>query len=481
MNIPFSSVNQPEDHVDRAIAAVLSERMSRESLERTMATALNWETTPANRSYSPRHWSRVQVVAVAAVLMLIGVGVFLRFSGRHGDGPPANDLDRRSSDSNSVALSESDHQREPHRFYEPVPMIGTSVADIAPILVTNGPEHPVKLGEKVAHEDVGKGLTDDLVRLHVWDWSKSDLSRVMVVKKAYRGSTLSPDGTLLLGTTGKAIEIATGKTREFKGFTVKVGQRLWRQWFSPNGRYVVALIHLRSEKEQVQLSPPLYSMRHWWSLRVIDLATGKIIDEFPAAGLPAASFSPDETSLIYASPENCVTRRDLATREIQMEYRPSFGVRDVVGIASSRDGRFVAAGHYDGELFIWETQSGKQVLNHKFLRDNGELDRFFQPRVLRFSQDGKFVAMASSGRLKILETRTGRIVAQHYHETTPIFAHLRWSDDGEQLILLAATDVAEFGTDSGFPPKVTADILPRVYEWNWKTGEPALKEFPPKQ
>jgi hypothetical protein len=450
-----------DDPCDRAVAAVLAEPVPREALERTMDAALQWETTavPMSRPFRRRASWLAFAAAVTVTAAAIAV-VVTPAHGPHDSGttPPAGVV----------------------TFFEPGPATAPIVAEAAPIIVMIGPARPVTLGEEVSHQEIHRGAADERIPVHVWDWSQSDRSRVIEAPRMQLGS-LSPDGTKTVNAAGTEFDIATGKTRQlFNGFALRGEERVLNTWFSPSGRYLAALIHLRTEVQRVQLYPPLYGSTHWFSLRVVELATGRIVVDVPADAVQGA-FSPDERWICYASPENRITRHDLQTGQMLTRYEPALEPHGAVGIAVSPDGALVAAGHYHGELFLWEAESGRQVLHHLFLRDNGERDGFIQARIIKFSPDGKWLAMASNSRLKVLDTQTGEIVASHYHETTPVFVHLRWSPDARTITLVSASGIGQFAPGSRFPPRATSDILPRVYEWDWQAGELAVKAFPPRE
>ena len=136
-----------------------------------------------------------------------------------------------------------------------------------------------------------------------------------------------------------------------------------------------------------------------------------------------------------------------------------------------------AVGFYYGQLFIWETQTGRPVSNTLFQRADGTRDTFFQAKLIRFSPDGNLLAAASGSRLKIVQTQTGKVLADHYHEATPKFAHLRWADP-QQVILVSQSTIKQIQLEPVFLGRVTADILPRLYVWDWKVGPPVPKRFP---
>jgi WD40 repeat protein len=319
------------------------------------------------------------------------------------------------------------------------------------------------------------------VRLHLWDWSKSDLSRVMLIQRSELG-VLSPDGRKMLSPEGEVMNLESRETRQFSGFSVKDGQRMSAVRLSPTNKHVAAMIHAGTRMEKDPGNPALSGAIHSWSLRLLELdaAThvGKRIGEFPAQAAAGVVFSSDNTSVIYSSDKHSIIRRDLSGGKVLNEYQPAIGTHGAVGIAISPDGRFVSAGQYHGKIYVWETESGKLLVEQQLVRDNGEADTFFQAKVLRFSPDGERLAMASGSRLKVMETKTGKIIKQHYHETTPAFTHLQWSPDAKQITLVTYSEPADFGGDDRIPSRPTADKYPRVYEWDWQTGAPGLKTFP---
>ena len=445
------------------------------------------------------------MVAALLLIAVIGLSVFGWIRTRERARPTIDSA--REFDSFAQRDSQTSEARQALTFFERRPVTAPIVADAAPIFVCIGPDSSVELGQPVPHQDFIRGSTEEPAKMHIWDWSKSDVSRVMDAPRFQYGSALSPDGTMLLTVAGKSINIVTREARSFKAFAVEEGQRLEQLWFSPDGRYVAARIRVDEKGEQQDFRTQS-STRYRWALRIVELAADKIVAEFLAGGYAAPAFSPDEASIIYTRPleepagkdedttdgpdlehRHVAVRRDLRSGQVESEYKPAYDsdetsalihadrIIEPMGICVSPDGRFVAIGYYYGQLFIWETASGKPVLHHLFLRDDRTRDTFFQAAMMRFSPDSTLLAMASGSRLKVLDTRTRAIVAEHYHESTPKFAHLRWFPDAHLVTLVTQSGLGGFGADNGFPPKPTADIMPRVYDWDWKTKAPSLKKF----
>ncbi|MBC7854183.1 MAG: hypothetical protein IAF94_12180 [Pirellulaceae bacterium] len=470
-SIPFSN-GHSEQYIDRAIGAVLSFPMPVDALQRMIETAASWETaSPVSLPRAYRRWSIALVASGVAVAVMVAGIVYLNSGSTNQPGQVSAVKEEKGEPAKPA----------PQVFHEPVPMTGPVMADAAPTVACIGPEKPTKLGQVVAHAEINKGLDPSIVRLHVWDWSKSNVSRVRLLQRSELG-VLSPDGTTMLTSEGEAIHLDGAASRQYSGFRVKDGQRMSQVRLSPSSKYVAAMIHVRTQIDKDPANPALSGATHWWSLRLLELDastnTGKNIGEFPAYAHAGVAFSPDETSVIYSSEKHAILRRDLASGKLLKEYQPGLGMHGAVGITISPDGRFVAAGQYHGKIYIWEMQSGKLIVEHQFLRDNGEQDTFFQAKAMRFSADGEHLAMASGNRLKVMETKTGKVIKQHYHETTPVFVHLQWSQDAKKITLLTYSEPTEYAGKARFPPLPTADILPRVYEWDWREGSPVVKQFP---
>ena len=299
----------------------------------------------------------------------------------------------------------------------------------------------------------------------------------MILMQRSELGVLSPDGTTMLSNEGETIELKTRVTHQYPGFQVPNGQRVASVRFSPSRRYAALMIHVRSQIDKVPGVPGLSSARHWWSLRIVDLKIEKRVGEFPASPHAGVAFSPDESSFIYSKEEHSIVRRDLPDGRIVTEYQPAVGGQGGVGITVSADGKLLAVGEYHGQMFLWETQSGTLIRRHQFVRADGEKDIFFQAKLLRFAPDGEFLAVASDNRLKIIETKTGEVLKTHYHERTPSFVQMQWSSDGQKIILLTYSEPARFVDSGRLTPRPTADMFPRVYEWEWRSGDPRLKTF----
>src|SRR5436189_5054096 len=107
-------------------------------------------------------------------------------------------------------------------------------AERAPVMVANGGKEPIHLGSATR---AGGGL------LHVWDWSKSLVSRVLPDVEFWGTErvALSPDGKLLVWARGDIFNLETGKkTRiDLGGADVNMGESIYGRMgdmrFHPDG------------------------------------------------------------------------------------------------------------------------------------------------------------------------------------------------------------------------------------------------------
>lgn len=353
------------------------------------------------------------------------------------------------------------------------PITRPVMADSAPVLACIGPPTPLALGAVVTHADIARGGDPTVVHLHVWDWSISPLSRVLFVQRSELGA-LAPDGSSMLTQDGESLDLKTKQTRQFSGFQVPEGRRIVSVHLSPTKQYAAALIHVKTQIDRLATDPPALDARHFWALRIIKLVPaqnrGVIVGEYPADARAGIVFTPDESTIVHAAEEHGIVRRDLATGKLLNEYQPAFGARGAIALAASPDGGWIAAAGYDGELIVWETETGKRQVERLMRRVGDETDAFFQARVLRFSPGGKFLAMASGRRLKVVESETGRVARDYRDAVGCAFVHLQWAPDGEVIRLLTSSEPTNVATPQG--ASAPADRLPQPYEWNWRHGAP---------
>ncbi|WP_414528936.1 WD40 repeat domain-containing protein [Nodularia chucula] len=109
----------------------------------------------------------------------------------------------------------------------------------------------------------------------------------------------------------------------------------------------------------------------------------------------------------------------------------------ISSIAISKDGKFLASGHWDKTITIWDIESG--VILGKlggFLSRNGHET---EVTALSFSYDGQLIASASSdGIMKIWNLRTGELIETVSAHLGTIKSLIFTPDD--QSIISASSD-----------------------------------------
>jgi WD40 repeat protein len=201
--------------------------------------------------------------------------------------------------------------------------------------------------------------------------------------KAITALALTPDGKLLAGAsndqTVKVWELATGRLlHTLQGHTDKVRSVS----ISPDGTLLasasydeqVKLWNLATGKEvraipasgsDVLFSPDgrtlLNSQRHSYDLRLLDVATGKVLRTLTGhVNLPDGfAFQPDGKTLVTGSWDRTIKLWNLATGKV---IRTLTGhTNDVVDVALSPDGKTIISGSDDGTVRLWDLATGNEI------------------------------------------------------------------------------------------------------------------------
>ncbi|MBY0513994.1 MAG: NB-ARC domain protein [Gemmataceae bacterium] len=141
----------------------------------------------------------------------------------------------------------------------------------------------------------------------------------------------------------------------------------------------------------------------------------------------AVAFSPDGKTLATGSYQE-LTLWDVAKAEPKKRVG-GFADR-VVALAFSADGKFLATGGgaptEDGEIKVFEADSGKQVLDIK----NGHSDTVFG---VAFSPDGKLLATCAADKfVKVFELPSGKFLKSFEGHTHHVMG-VGWTPDGKKL------------------------------------------------
>lgn len=377
----------------------------------------------------------------------------------------------RNSNHSTVATNESSRQQpsqEQNSVGEPIvpgaaspvdredipPFAAAIISDVhvvsaerAPVIVANGGKEPIRLGSST--DEAGS-------LLHVWDWSKSPISRVLPDVE-FRGlMTVSPDGNQLVWGDGAILDLRTGhRSRiDLGDLDLNPETGAYRQiggmQFSPDGgRVALSVTHL--ERRPSKSEPPEIKAE---MVEVVEFPSGRRICEFPAGvryGF-GIGFSPDGRHIASTDPAKQVMLRGAATGEIHQRFAPALASQ-LMGVAISPDSQYVAAVQLQPcVLFIWESDTGR--LMHRIEGGN-------QPYwgMIRFSPDGKHLAAALE-HLVVCDVQTG--------ETTPLGpsaycpTNIQWSDDGRRVTVVTPVMTSDWTQGS------RENRYPSVDVWDWR-------------
>jgi WD40 repeat protein/uncharacterized caspase-like protein len=238
------------------------------------------------------------------------------------------------------------------------------------------------------------GSADRTVRL--WETATGALLRTFQGHSDYVSSVaFSPDGTRVLSgshdRTVKLWDVSTGALiRNFEGSELEV----WSVAFSPDGAHVV-------------------SGGEDFNLRLWDVQTGALLSTFEGhdSWVNSVAFSLDGTRILSGSSDGTVKLWNASTGTLLNTFGESSDehVRkvtlglvssaisprtDVLSVALSPDGTYIAAADWDNKVKIWSVASGAQVR---------VLDGHSGPvRSVAFSRDGtRVVSAGDDGRLSI--------------------------------------------------------------------------------
>jgi WD40 repeat protein len=116
---------------------------------------------------------------------------------------------------------------------------------------------------------------------------------------------------------------------------------------------------------------------------------------------------------------------------------------NVLGVAYSPDGRWIASGGTDGSIRLWHAQTGEEIR-----RLGGHTDTVFS---VAFSPDGRRIACASAdGTVRLWNVRTGKEIRQLEGNTNYIKS-VAYSPDGRWIPSAATFNKSRFICFSSVP------------------------------
>jgi hypothetical protein len=422
-----------------------------ERIRRSEPPADGW---PRARKRAASRRLRRPAFALAAAAVMVGLSWLAvppaPFAGR-GEAPPAADV--------AHAPNERARAADPMPMADPKtdslpPAAGGSMAGVwrtprlavasnAPVFVSTGGTAPIRMGDTVPAGTVGE-------RVHVWNWEKSPESRVLPAGVVVKGAfALTPDGTTLLTTDGRTVDLATGKADPLPWWgDGPPGLKLRPHWltFSPDGRTLLAFEH----DEKVGTA------------RLIDYPAGT--ERTRVCGLwwaaSKAAFSADGKTVVLYGSDAHLRSFDAATGKEKVRFAPGFE-NTIQAIAVSADGARVA-GSYREAVRVWDAATGKLVCEPN--AKGGPMPWF---GALAFSPDGKRLAGGGTEPLVLWNAADGTLVHRYPRESF-VAGHVRFDAAGTTI-----TTVKDFHIWSR-PEGGEVTVYPTVDRW--RADAPARAE-----
>jgi WD40 repeat protein len=424
-------------------------------------TVANWELHRANITLIPEtstpNADRRGRLAISATLLVITL-CWLAANGSRSTAP-TTESNRAVAvqvpgpfdpDLNSTNAGNSTQSLPPLAPFGAIrPNIRFDFAAQAPVIVGTGGRQPIRLGGSVPCENAGDTL-------NVWNWEKSPESRVFknVPLREDQRFTVSADGRWLVIAQGDVVDLETGNRSQidlggaehYRGIDERL-RRIQDLKFSPDGSRLALLV---TDVDVTTTLDPLrrHDLQRTQRVQILEFPSGKLLCDF-SAGIVRhleIGFSPDGRRVFKDGQR--VLERSSETGEILREYEPQLQGH-AYAFDISADGKRLAVNDNLKAIMIWDTTSGQ--LQHRIKLVGEALP------LLRFSPDGRYIAISQIGQVCVIEAATGQIVATLEQWVAGDF---HWSADGEVLTVIM---------DHARGHNV--NIYPWIDEWDWRAGK----------
>ena len=328
------------------------------------------------------------------------------------------------------------------------PSISFDIAENAQVMVSNGPDRPLKLGEAIKQEESSG-------KLHVWDLKKSQESRVIPGFEfwATRSTTISPDGQWLLWNNGDILNLQTEERSKIELGPDRVNtrtgyyNRIGEIHFSPNSNLLALEITEHSKEHPGRIENEFIEIRAFPDGELVSTID---LDVSSTTGL-RLSFTNDESRIVIWEPiqglRMFAVQDGKLLREFEREENRQIRDLDI----ASNDSRLATIDR-DGNLIVWDIDTAQIVTRLSSSLQSG----FVGP--IRFSNDSQRIAFDLASQLLVFDVSTGGIQELERHLNP---ASIRWSEDDSMIEFVTRPVVDSQRNPNGFGVSRTTE-LPKV-------------------
>lgn len=190
--------------------------------------------------------------------------------------------------------------------------------------------------------------------------------------------------------------------------------------FAPDGQRLIAVSSITQSEGLINYGE---------GLRLWNLTTRADSLKLGAEGtaLRAATFSTDGRQIITGDAKGAIQFRDAATGQLLRTLTGQSG--EIIQLAVSPDGRWLAAGSTEQGVTLWELATGRMVYTHNLPAP---------VLSVAFAPDGqRLAAVGYNSQVDLWDAATGRNGVSFQPTTNPndIFAALAFTPDGRQLLV----------------------------------------------
>lgn len=306
-----------------------------------------------------------------------------------------------------------------------------AISPAATILVATGDDQPIKLGSTHPYSQS--------MRLHVWDWSKSELSRPLAVSWD-RAFTISPDGSRLVTSDARIVDLGTGKEI---GKVPNLAGDVPYLAFSPDGKRLLFIERGVADKA--------------WAF-VLSYPDGKVLCQVQDVWnyTFTACFTADSSQFLVMGSDRVIRRYAAATGK-ELGKADTAHVNSIRAIAVSPDGKYFASAGTRGNNYLFELATGKLVRRLVAIQ-KPDMEDLRSCYSMAFSPDSSLLAGGGIGNLVLWQVDGGEKPIHIYPRASGGAVGLRFSGDGQTI-----TTVSDF-VGVGFRGNDLA--YPRVQEFN---------------